>query len=98
LGKRVVNTSVYLYDKIRERIVWCVGTFGTIVETFSACTEFARGIGQPDAFMIPSKDEEDTIWFDSESATKFCFKIKVEVMGDDERMAQKLESLSCKKT
>ena len=79
MGKKVVNTNVYLYDKIREKVLWWVGAFDTIMDTFAACSDFAKGIGQSDAFMIPCDDEEDTIWFDSEKATKFCFKIKLDV-------------------
>ena len=40
MGKRVVNTNVYLYDKIRGKILWWVGKFDTIVDTFAACKEF----------------------------------------------------------
>ena len=97
MGKKVVNTNVYLYDKIREKILWWVGTFDTIVDTFAACSDFAKGIGQSDAFMIPCDDEEDTIWFDTEGASKFCFKIKVAVKSADEGDEQKQRKYITKK-
>ena len=79
MSKRVVNTNVYLYDKVRNRILWWVGRFNTITETFAACKEFAAGIGQHDAFLIPG-DEDEKMWFDSKEKTKFCFQIKINLV------------------
>lgn len=74
----VVNTTVYLYDRIKEKCLWTVGQFQTIKDTFDACKSLSFGMGRKDAFMIPSIDEDDVIYFDSKSENRFCFKIKVE--------------------
>ena len=77
MGKSVENTSVFLYDRLLDKILWCVGKFQNIRDTFSHCKVLAIGMGRGDAFMIPSSNE-DVIFFDNHDTNRFCFKIKIE--------------------
>ena len=78
MGNKVSKTSVFLYDTIWERVLWCVGTFPDISETFARCKELAEGMGKQDAFMIPD-EENGVVFFDSPKRSRFCFKIKIEL-------------------
>ena len=78
MGNKVAKTSVFLYDTIWKRVLWCVGTFPNIGETFDRCKELSVGMGKKNAFMIPDK-ESGVVFFDSPSRSRFCFKIKIEI-------------------
>ena len=88
MGKKVEQTRVFLYDRVWEKILWCVGRFDNIRDTFAACRRLSEGLGRSDAFMIPSITEEDVIFFDSDKINRFCFKIKVQTKKIDEEVIE----------
>jgi len=96
LSKEVANTSVFLYDRVWEKILWCVGKFDNIRDTFAACKTLSKGMGRDDAFMIPSRTEENIIYFDSTNQNRFCFQIKVEIKdsGSEREIKSAKESIN----
>ena len=79
MNNKVINTSVFLYDRRLDTVLWAVGIYKTISECFSRCKDLSAAMGKDDAFMIPSNKEDDAIFFDTPQISRFCFKIKIEV-------------------